>query len=189
MNLPQEEETIKSIETQIEHLDRTVKQESKALIAVEQELIDAQTAQEILQHLSQATQNQVHQRLSKVVSSCLTAVFGDEAYEFKIEFDRKRGRTEARLLFTRNGMELDPLTASGGGMVDVAAFALRVACLVLHRPRLRRLVIADEPFRFVSAEYQPNVQTMLESLAEELNVQVIFVTHVDALVVGKIIQL
>jgi ABC-type molybdenum transport system ATPase subunit/photorepair protein PhrA len=145
-------------------------------------------AQEILQHLAQAVQQQAHQRIAKVVSSCLSAVF-DHPYEFRIQFERKRGRTEARLLFSRDGLEVDPMTAAGGGMIDVAAFALRIACLVLHRPKLSRVVVLDEPFRFVSAQYQPNVRTMLEELAEEMKIQIVFITHNPNLVTGKVIEL
>jgi ABC-type uncharacterized transport system YnjBCD ATPase subunit len=145
-------------------------------------------AQEILQHLAQAVQQQAHEQISKVVSSCLEAVF-DDPYEFKIVFERKRGRTEAQLRFTRRGLDVDPLTASGGGMVDVAAFALRVSCLALHRPRLSRVVVLDEPFRFVSAEYQDNVRKMLEQLTKDMGMQMILVTHNDAYATGKVVQL
>jgi len=138
--------------------------------------------------LAQAVQQKAHEKISSVVSSCLTAVFNDP-YEFKIQFERKRGKTEARLVFVRRGLEVDPLTASGGGVVDVAAFALRVACLVLHRPRLSRLVVLDEPFKFVSANYQDNVRAMLEELASDLGLQIIMVTHIETLETGKVISL
>ncbi len=115
-------------------------------------------------------------------------MFGDEAYEFKILFERKRGRTEATLRFVRNGLEVDPLSASGGGIVDVAAFALRVACLMLHRPRLSKLVVLDEPFKFVSKEYRDNVRSMLEELAKDLGLQILLVTHIDELETGKVIE-
>lgn len=188
MNFDAEQKTIDQLHFQLAHLRHTVEEETTALEDAEQEVLDAQAAQETLQHLAQSIQHQVHQRISRVVSSCLSAVF-DDPYEFKIEFERKRGRTEAKLLFTRRGLEVDPLSASGGGAVDVAAFALRVAALVLHRPRLRRLIVADEPFRFVSAEYQRNVRSMLETLSKEMGVQIVMVTHQERLVTGKVIQL
>jgi len=86
-------------------------------------------------------------------------------------------------------LEVDPLTASGGGVVDVAAFALRVACLVLYRPRLSRVVVLDEPFRFVSMQYQENVRQMLEQLSTDMNIQIVQVTHNPNLTTGKVIDL
>lgn len=145
-------------------------------------------AQGILGDLAQQVQAQVHQRISAVVSSCLAAVF-DDPYEFQITFERKRGGTVALLQFLRDGHELSPLEASGGGAVDVAAFALRAVCLVLHRPRLRRVLFLDEPFKFVSKGYQPAVRSMLEQLSRDLQLQIILVTHNEAYETGNVIEL
>jgi DNA repair exonuclease SbcCD ATPase subunit len=86
-------------------------------------------------------------------------------------------------------MEVDPMAAAGGGVVDVAAFALRLACLMLHRPAVRRTVVLDEPFKFVSADRRGYVRQMLEDLAEELNVQFIMVTHIEELKTGHVIEI
>lgn len=162
--------------------------EEKALASAENEVETARSAQEIIQFVAQAVQQKAHERVAKVVSSCLASVF-DEPYTFAIEFVRKRGRTEAKLRFTRKGLTVDPMEASGGGMIDVAAFALRVACLIMHRPRLRQILVLDEPFRFVSEEYQDNVRAMLEKLSVDLGLQIVMVTHNQAYATGKIIRL
>lgn len=161
------------------------KQKLKQAVAT---LEHTQAAQEILQLVAQAVQQRAHERISEVVSSCLSTVF-DDPYKFKIQFERKRGRTEANLRFLRRGLDVDPISASGGGMIDVAAFALRVACLMLHRPRLSRVLIIDEGFKFVSSQYRENVRKMLEGLAKDLDVQIIQVTHIEELETGKVIEL
>lgn len=189
INIPDEELVVNGLAQDLEQARRTLKTEKSLLVQAEMDQLHAQQAQEILQLVAQAVQQQAHEKIATVVTTCLQAVFGDDAYEFRIEFERKRGRTEASLRFCRGGLELDPLTASGGGVVDVAAFALRVACLILHRPRLSKLIVLDEPFRFLSAEYQENVRTMLEELAQDLKLQIICVTHNTALATGKIIEL
>lgn len=176
------------VSVQLKHLEETIKDETilvdKAIVNVQR----TQQAQEILQLVAQAVQRKVHDRISEVVSSCLSTVF-DNPYAFKIVFERKRGKTEAQLLFTRDGLDVDPITASGGGMVDVAAFALRVACLMLHRPRLSKIVILDEPFKFVSAQYRENVRSMLEGLSADLKIQFVMVTHIKELETGKVVEL
>lgn len=188
MNLETEAQEIAQLENRLRLLQHDVEKEEREVKQAEQLHRDALEAQEVLQHLAQAVQQQAHQHLAEVVSLCLSTVFADP-YEFKIVFERKRGRTEASLRFVRDGLELDPLTASGGGVVDVAAFALRIACLVLHRPRLSRPIVLDEPFRFVSRDYQANVRTMLEKLSEKLGLQVVMVTHNENLVTGKVVDL
>lgn len=159
----------------------------EALVVAEGTLDATEAAQAVLQDVAQAVQQEAHRRIAGVVSRCLSQVF-DDPYEFDIIFDRKRGRTEARLVFRRNGLEVDPLTASGGGVVDVAAFALRLACLVLTRPQVRPLVVLDEPFKFVSAQYRDRVRSMLEQLADDMGVQFLMVTHIPELVCGHVVQ-
>ena len=151
-------------------------------------LMDVVAAQGLVQAVAQQIQQQAHNRIASVVSRALEAVF-DEPYEFCINFEQKRGRTEAGLVFVRDGMEVDPMTASGGGVVDVAAFALRLSCLMLHRPPLRRLLILDEPFKFVSAEYRGRLRVLLDTLSKEMGVQMLMVTHILELKAGKVIDL
>jgi hypothetical protein len=154
----------------------------------EDHLIAAEQARHIVQQVGQAVQQEAHDRLAGVVSRCLEAVF-DEPYTFKIVFDRKRNQTEARLVFVRDGLEVSPLDAAGGGVVDVAAFALRLSCLMLKRPQPRRLLVLDEPFRFVSESYRPRIKAVVENLAEKMGIQILLVTHAPGLVAGKVVEL
>lgn len=186
--IEQEARVVAELEHSLRVLESRREAEEKALVEAEREVELARFAQEIIQFVAQAIQQKAHERVSKVVSSCLSSVFNDP-YTFKIEFERKRGRTEAKLRFTRDGLDVDPMEASGGGMIDVAAFALRVACLIMHRPRLRQILILDEPFKFVSAEYRDNIRAMLEKLSVDLGLQIILVTHIDEIATGKIVRL
>lgn len=162
--------------------------EREALAKVRGELLDCSEAQKVAQLVAQTVQQQAHERISAIVTRCLAAVF-DEPYRFQIHFEQKRGRTEARLTFERKGVEFDPMSATGGGVVDVAAFALRLAALMLSRPALRRVLILDEPFKAVSEKYRERVCAMLERLSEEMSVQIIMVTHQTEFETGKIIRL
>jgi DNA repair exonuclease SbcCD ATPase subunit len=162
--------------------------ESEALEAATDKVRVLGESLALVQDVAQQIQNQVHKQISSVVSRCLEAVF-DEPYEFMIHFDQKRGRTEARLTFSRDGIEIDPITSSGGGVIDVAAFALRLSCLMLSRPARRKLLVLDEPFKFVSEEYRGRIQQLLLSLASEMGCQIIMVTHIKELEIGKVVRL
>ena len=165
-----------------------LRQARSAVIAGEAALDAADEAQQIVQLVAKTVQETAHDRIAGVVTRCLAAVF-DEPYEFHVRFEQARGRTEARLVFSREGMEVNPIDASGGGVVDVAAFALRISCLMLTRPASRRVVILDEPFKFVSADRRDRVRAMLLGLAADLGVQFIVVTHIDELRCGRIIDI
>lgn len=163
--------------------------EDIALDAAEQELAHSIEARQILQDAAQAVQQAAHMRIAGVVTRCLSATFGDDAYEFQILFEQKRGKTEARLVFVRDGLELSPLDAAGGGVIDVAAFALRLACLMLRRPPARRLLVLDEPFKHLSRNHRPGMRELLLELAVELEMQFIIVTHDPALSMGSVLEL
>jgi DNA repair exonuclease SbcCD ATPase subunit len=145
-------------------------------------------AQALVQEVAEGVQAQAHAQIAGVVSRCLKTVFGEDAYEFRIVFERKRGRTEARLCLVRGGQEINPTEAAGGGVVDVASFALRLACLVLVRPLKRKLLVLDEPFKHLSREYRPAVAELVLLLARELGVQFLIVSHARDFAVGKVVE-
>jgi len=161
---------------------RDKKKKAKTFVA------DSESAVLSIQMLSKEIQSAAHSQIAGIVSRCLRAVF-DEPYEFSIVFETKRNKTEAVLSFIRNGDSIDPMTASGGGVVDVAAFALRVAALSLSEPRLRPLLILDEPFKFVSKEYIVRVREMIESLEAEMCIQFIIISHIKDLRCGNVIDI
>lgn len=168
---------------------RTCTEEVAGLSRAEERLGFLGEAQELAQDTAQQVQQKVHSQIAGVVSRCLEAVFSDEAYKFKIYFEQKRGRTEARSVFQKDGHDLDPMNGSGGGVIDIASFALRVARLLLTQPPLRRVITLDEPFKFVSEEYRPQVKQMLEELSKDMGIQIIMTTHIEELKIGKVIEL
>ncbi len=171
------------------HAARTATDERERLEELEAQAQTAGEAQRILQLVAQSVQTLAHEQISKVVTRCLKTVFQENAYEFKINFERKRGRTEARLVFIRNGKELDPTFSTGGGILDISAFALRIACLILQTPKRRRLLILDEPSRNVNGSvYQERAKELIETLARELDFQIILASD-NWLRVGKVIDL
>ncbi len=171
------------------HATRTAAEERLARKTARRRLRHARQAQALAQRVAAGVQAAAHSQIAAVVSRCLTAVFGPETYQFKIAFEQKRGRTEARLLLTRGGLELDPLDSAGGGVVDVAAFALRLAALVLERPARRRLLCLDEPWKHLSTEYRPALRELVEVLAREMGVQFLLITHSPEFEIGKVVRL
>lgn len=163
--------------------------EETELQRIKDHINEVEQAQKIIQIVAEAIQQKAHQQIAEVVSSCLAAVFEEDAYEFKIEFVQRRGKTEANLLLERDGLVVDPLRAAGGGVVDVVSFALRLACLLLSCPRKRALLVLDEPFKMLDASRVPLVGELLLRLSKEQKIQIIMVTHNSKLRIGKVIDL
>ena len=138
-------------------------------------------AQALVQEVAQETQEELRYKLADLVTLALQSVF-PEPYRFVVRFTQKRGRTEAEMLVEREGMEIDPSEASGGGVVDVIAFALRLCLWRLKAKRTRATMILDEPLRFVSRDLQEGAGRMISKISKELGLQLIIVSHEEELI-------
>lgn len=172
-------------------VSKQVESEQTALDKALERVSNVSQAQSIVQEIAERVQTIAHQQISSVITRCLEAVFGESAYQFKIRFDRKRGKTEARLLLIRGELEIeDPLDEAGGGIVDISALALRLSVLSRSRPRRRPLLIGDEMFKNVNGEEnQSRVGELLETIVEEMDLQLIQVTDDEWLKIGKVVEL
>jgi hypothetical protein len=169
----------------------TVRVERVNLTEAKDRLRTAKEAQHVIQSVAKGVQARIHGRICGLVTRCLQVVFPDEGLEFGIDFVTRRGRTEAEPKFVRkDGSVLKPKQVFGGA-VEVAGFALRLACIAMRRPSVRRLLVLDEPFRHVGkmGGCRDRTRALLETLAEELDFQIVLCTHDGELVAGKVIRL
>lgn len=135
---------------------------------------------EIVKLVGLKTQQNLQFHIGEISTLALDSVF-DDSYVLSVEFLERRGKTECDLFLKTDDMEIDPLSASGGGVVDVVSFALRVAAYSLQNPKVRPVLLLDEPFTHLSAQLLPKACLLLKQISEELNVQMIIVTHEEAL--------
>ena len=157
------------IEQSIVSLKQSVKEKQRDQRKHEQ-------AREVIREVGLKTKQQLSFHISDITSLALDAVFNDP-YKLVTEFVERRNKTECDLYFERDGSKVDPLTASGGGAVDVAAFALRVASWSMQRPRSRNTMVLDEPLRFLSADHQEQASVMIKEISQKLGIQFIIITH------------
>jgi len=146
---------------------------------IQEEIVNTLTAQKIAQTVAEETQRNLEEHISGVVTKAFQAIF-DDPYEFRVRFETKRGKTECNLFFVKNEQEVEPLTAAGGGTVDVASFALR--CAVWAMKPNRPVFILDEPFRFLSRDLQHKASAMLKLFSETLGVQIILISHIPEII-------
>ena len=141
-----------------------------------QSLILHEKAREIVRIVGLKTQQQLQFHISNITSLALEAVF-DNPYELMVEFVQRRNKTECDLYFKRNGSRVDPLTASGIGAVDVAAFALRIACWSMEQPKTRNTILLDEPFKHLKGKKEnKKVLEMIKEVSNKLGIQIIMVS-------------
>jgi len=138
-------------------------------------------AKAIIQGVAQKTQEQITYQINDIVTMANEAIF-DDPYEFNLDFIRKRDKIEAEISFIKNKEKINPLSASGGGAVDVTCLALRIALWNLQRPKTRNVLILDEPLKFLSKNLLSKAGEMIKSLSDKLNLQIIMVTHLKELI-------
>lgn len=136
-------------------------------------------AKALIQEAAQMTQQKIEFHVSNLVTMALAAVW-DDPYEFRLEFVKRRGTTEADLWFVRNSSKAEPMESSGGGAKDIASFALRVGYWSLTKAS-RPIMIIDEPFRNLSEALQPRAAEMLRTLSDRLGLQIICASHITML--------
>jgi len=161
------------IEKTITELTSNLKEDRRSLHRHEQ-------AREIIREVGLKTQEQLSFHISDIASLALDSVF-DNPYKLEVEFVQRRNKTECDLYFVRDEEKMDPLSASGGGAVDVAAFALRIASWSMNQPHTRPVIILDEPLRFLSVDLQERASTMIKEISKKLGLQFIIITHESTL--------
>ena len=108
----------------------------------------AKEARIILQKASVDTQKKLEYHISNLVTLAESSVF-PEPYLFRAEFESKRNQTECDLYFERNGKKYQIFGSVGGGVVDIANFALRISYLSM-KEGIRPIILLDEPFKNIN---------------------------------------
>lgn len=137
----------------------------------------------LLTRLGEARQLELQQVVESLVTEGLQAVFSPDL-SCRLCPEVRRGQLELDLVVVSrapDGTELvtPVLDARGGGLAVVVAFLLRVVVLLLTTSH-RRLLVLDESFSHVSSEYEPMLMEFVRDLAGRAGVQVLLVTHSEA---------
>jgi len=170
-----------------DHIKTQIQNTEKSIALNKNKLVHAQKGQLILQIVAQETQEQLEYRLNELVSLAQKAVFEDEAYELNMQFNIKRGKTEAEPQFVKHGKIRRPMYGMGFGAVDVAALILRPTLWSLEErsKRKRATFIYDEPLRHLNdptENLHRKASQMLRDITKKVNqkeggIQMIIVTQ------------
>ena len=177
------EERIRVMSVRYEVMRESEEDWLKEIKKAEVQLKDEQEAQIIIQYVANLTQEQIQKQLEVLPTTALQLVYGDE-YSFATEFDIARGKTDANFFITKGDTKISPMGNTGGGVIDVLSFALRLACASMKQVGTK-IFILDESFKHISKDLQPKIGEMLEVLTDKLGIQFIFVTHLPNILKGN----
>jgi len=170
---------------QLKQINSSIKKAETEIEGLNQYKEDIERARLIVQDQAKKTQNQLTYRISNLITICMESIFPDP-YEFNLDFVIKRNKTEAEMNFIKGKDKFHPMTASGGGVVDLVSFILRPICWSLQNPKSRNTIIYDEPLKFLSKDLLEKANEMIQMLSEKLKLQMIIVTHLSELEGGKV---
>jgi DNA repair exonuclease SbcCD ATPase subunit len=168
---------LERLKGQRDQLQRTITALTDQLRLDKRQASRVRRALEIVKGVGIATQQQLEYHLTEQVSLAMEAVF-DAPYRLAVHFEEKRGRTEVALMFARNDMEFPPIGSAGGGTIDVAAFALRVAYWSMRRDKaVASILLLDEPFSQLKGEdANRRALAIVQELSHKLHLQILMVS-------------
>lgn len=148
----------------------------QSLSVAKLELTELTRAGIILRETAKGTQKRFKEYIERLVTLALQAVL--HRYRFKLKFRDKRGKPICELRIMDGGHVLDPKDDVGFGAIDVCAYVLIIAMLTLTHPRLRPVIILDDPMRNIGVKDDARrAARMIKMLSRKVGVQVIIATH------------
>ena len=147
------------------------------LLREEESLRQWEGARDLLVQVLLTTQGQVKSFVEEVVTLALSTIYGPD-HRFEPEYETRRNQVEATPFIAIGDERFSPRDEVGGGVLDVAGLALRLALWAMAEPRTAPTFVLDEPAKFLhGADYEAAFGRMLVELSELLGVQFVVVTQ------------
>lgn len=131
----------------------------------------------VLQQLSRSVQERFLGSIANLVSDGLSSVFKTQIKLLITPEVRNRQVTLDFNLENDDGTITPVTDARGGGLVTLCGVIFQMIMVRLMRDSVRQVIILDEPFAHLSDEYQPAAGELLRSMSQDLDIQVILVSH------------
>ena len=170
---------LSALEAESKYIAEQIRGAEEQLAGERRALSEWERARDLVVEVLIATQGQAKGFIEEVVSLALSSTYGPD-YGFALDYERKRNQMEATPWIVVGGERFSPRDEVGGGVIDVAAMAMRLALWSLMEPRPAATFLLDEPTKFLSADLQPAFGKMLSELAGSLGAQFVLVTHSPA---------
>jgi DNA repair exonuclease SbcCD ATPase subunit len=143
---------------------------------LESDVKDLQEAREVVSAAGILAQDNTKTMFESLVTKALQAVFGEE-YSFELDSRYFRNQPEMEMFVVENGVKYSPKDEKGGAIVDIIAFAARIVSWAIRDPKPHNVLLLDEPFRCLSKEVLPFLAQLMQDISDQLELQIICITH------------
>lgn len=136
-----------------------------------------------LASIGEDRQTEAQNQIEELVTRGLHSIFGEEMTFHLVQ--SQRGKTPEVKFVIKSFVQGKPIEtpvmdARGGGLAAVVGFLLRLIILLLSKDTREPILILDESFSHVSAEYERPLAEFIKELIDKTRVSIILVTHSDA---------
>ena len=123
----------------------------------------------------------VHERelldsLETFVSYGLSCVFGEQ-YKFRAEMSLEGKDLRVEFCVVTGKLQTSVTDAKGGGVAEVVSILLQLFFVVVLGDTLAPFLLLDTAMVHLSKDYYKRMSFLLKELCEELNMQVVLLTH------------
>ncbi len=153
------------------------------IAALTADIDDLARAAAVLTSIGEQRQAAAQAQIETLVTKGLQTIFGDDLTFHLVPVVRgNRPEVDFVVRSAMGNVVVDTpvIDARGGGLAAVVGFLLRLVILLLSPGRQDSVLVLDETFAHVSAEYEPRLAEFLRELVDQTGVQIILVTHSDA---------
>jgi DNA repair exonuclease SbcCD ATPase subunit len=161
-------------------LDNGISEYEKEMKRLAMEVNDLTVARQVILQAAQMTLSNVKDFVEGMVTEALK-VFEGRDYKFVTDIVVKGARTECNLLVQEGDQEpYVPKDDTGGGLLDVTSYALRIVLYKMENPKKRPIMLLDEPGKWTGALIG-KFGSMIKEISSKLGIQIIMATHDEEL--------
>lgn len=138
-----------------------------------------------LASIGETRQADAQRTIEELVTRGIQSIFNDKSMVFNV-VQTQRGKTpEVKFSVESRGLNgrtvsTSVMDARGGGLAAVVGFLLRLVVMLLNKNITEPVLVLDETFAHVSAEYEIPLAEFIKELIDKTNVTIIMVTHSNA---------
>lgn len=161
--------TLEHLKNNCDNLEQKITEDEKDLKIVQESAIYYKKSQDILYEKSIGA-------LRELLNSALSFVFYDKQYEIVINLEDKRGTKNLSfsLKDLQNDIEVSLKNGCGNGVRSVVSAILNLFVLL---SKDSKIIILDEKYSYISADYLENFFTFLHKICIEKEIRIILITH------------
>jgi DNA repair exonuclease SbcCD ATPase subunit len=186
--------TIKELENKIKQINdlymsqvvardmynRTLEQKEKELKEINEKISALTQSIDILQDFHLNLEIGIIKKFEELITKGIQEIFGKE-YKFIIEFKNESFGTSADfyIKIPESDKVINLASGEGGGIKDFISVLIRMLYLILEPSKPAKILFLDENLKHLDRERAIKALKFIKELAEKLNIQIVFITHLD----------